>query len=152
MAVIAHQVPDFIMTVIDNLLPRNTTFNPLTPFYFYKTGQFPPWVVNWFVKIQKPTRVVNQTLFFRALHYIEFVRGLLHGVEEVVHGEEEEAIQGILADSLSLGHFLEPDEDQEPPSKKWKGKGTGKKSKKASSGEDQDKEKDEDKEKQTDTV
>jgi len=85
-------LPSLYFDIIHHVLPQNPTLDPLTPFYFMKTGQLPMYVVKWFVQAQKPSRLSNMTLFYRAMHCIEHVRGYSHGViEEVqlVEGEQE---------------------------------------------------------------
>ena len=104
-------IPDFIYTVISNVLPKNPTLDPLTPFYFYKMGRLPQWLVKWFIKSQNKRRLANHTLFFRAMHHIETVRGYCHEVEEVVVVEDPKAISEILSNAT---HFMaEEDEEEE---------------------------------------
>lgn len=117
-------IPQVMFTVTLNCLPRNPTFDPLTPFYFFKTGRLPKWLVKWFVDKQKP-RLSNMSKFYKAMHCIEALRCYCHDVIQ-----EEEMTKRI--DSW----FEDEDKEASPSSsgplkvKLTKGKGLGKKSKK----------------------
>jgi len=83
-------VPSLIFDIIHHVLPEHPTLDPLTPFYYLKTGQLPMFVVKWFIDAQKPSRLSNMTLFYRAMHCIELTRGYTHDVVDEVDLMDEE--------------------------------------------------------------
>jgi len=74
--------PELIFRTVRATLPPNKTVDPLTPFYHFKMGTLPVWLVRWFIDQQKPSRCGNITLFFRAMHLIELLRAFVHDVVE----------------------------------------------------------------------
>ena len=89
--------PDLIFKIISNILPKNPTLDPLTPFYYLKIGKLPFFVVKWFIDAQKPSKLSNMTLFYRAMHCIEAIRGYNHDVvdEFYLMPAETQAEQGV---------------------------------------------------------
>ena len=147
------RAPKLIYKFIERELPNHPTFNPVMAFYHFKVGIIPPWLVNWTMNIQRPTRLANSTLFFRAIHLIELFRCYVHNVSmpDVVAqddaGDEPPAMplevvlsQGELEQLQAAEHEeeqeqLEPvqlEEEAEPerwnPEEKGKGPGKGKRS------------------------
>jgi len=119
-------VPQIIWNIVMHALPRNPTFDPITPFYFFKTGRLPKWVVKWFLKNQgkRADRLSNMTKFYKAMHLIETLRCFCHDVIQ-----EEEMLPPI----ATMTEGDDQDNDDETGNKekgKGKGKGIGKKSKK----------------------
>ena len=118
------EAPRLIYEFIERELPRTQrTYSPVNTFYHVKVGTIPPWLVNWAMDIQRPTRVANSTLFFRAVHLLEQFRCYVHNVtmpdvvvDQDVAGDEPPAMP--LEVVLSEGEqeqllAVEDEEDEE---------------------------------------
>jgi len=152
------QAPRLIYKFVERELPSNPTYSPVTTFYHVKVGTIPPWLVNWAMNTQRPSRLANSTLFFRAIHLLEQFRCYVHNlsfpdvvvseddgdeppvmpVEVVLSEGELEQVQAVEhedeQEQLEVDQ-LEPvqlEEEEEPerwkPEEKGKGPGKGKRS------------------------
>jgi len=75
------EAPKLIYEFIERELPRTQrTYSPVNLFYHIKVGTIPPWLVNFAMDIQRPSRLANSTLFFRAVHLLELFRCHVHNV------------------------------------------------------------------------
>jgi len=137
------EAPKLIYEFIERELPRTQrTYSPVNLFYHIKVGTIPPWLVNFAMDIQRPSRLANSTLFFRAVHLLELFRCHVHNVTfpDVVVDQDDDGdeppvmpVEVVLSEGeLEQLEAVQLEEEAEPerwnPEEKGKGPGKGKRS------------------------